>query len=79
MGSPFLSAQYSPPMARTRISSPRSLSKSTWVTPWRLSSATRNPMNTVLPEPVGPQIRVWPVSLREPPSGSLGSLAWREK
>ena len=73
--SPFFSGQYSPPSARTRISRPRSLSKMTWVAPWRESSATRNPMKTVLPEPVGPQMSVWPVSLRDPPSGSFGSLA----
>ena len=29
-------------------------------------------MKTVLPEPVGPQIKVCPVSLRMPPSGSVG-------
>ena len=34
------------------------------------SMATRKPMNTVLPDPVGPQMSVWPVSLRLPPSGS---------
>ncbi len=45
----------------------------------RASAAIKNPMNTVLPEPVGPQINVWPVSLRLPPSGSVGSLAWSEK
>jgi len=39
----------------------------------------KNPMNTVLPEPVGPQMSVWPVSLRLPPSGSAGSLACSEK
>ena len=36
-------------------------------------------MNTVLPEPVGPQMKVCPVSLRLPPSGSVGSLACSEK
>jgi len=46
--------------ARTRISSPRSLSKITCVTPRRASRATRKPMNTVLPEPVGPHMKVWP-------------------
>ncbi len=36
-------------------------------------------MKTVLPDPVGPQMKVWPVSLRLPPSGSVGSLACSEK
>src|SRR5439155_11656415 len=36
-------------------------------------------MKAVFPEPVGPQMKVWPVSLRPPPSASLGSLACSEK
>lgn len=43
------------------------------------SIAARKPMQTDLPEPVGPQMKVCPVSRRLPPSGSLGSLAWSEK
>ena len=79
VGTPFFSGKYSPPSARTRISSPRSLSNITCVVSRRASIAIRKPMNTVLPDPVGPQIKVWPVSLRLPPSGSTGSLACSEK
>ncbi len=79
VGAPFLSGRYSPPRARTRISRPRSLSNITWVTPWRASIATRKPMNTVLPDPVGPQMNVWPVSLRLPPSASADCSRASEK
>lgn len=60
---------------RRLISSPRSLSKTTRSTPWRESMLSMNPIKTDFPEPVGPQMKVCPVSLRLPPSGSLGSLA----
>ena len=49
------------------------------VSRWAEHAQSRKPMSTVLPDPVGPQIRVWPVSLRLPPSGSEGSLACSEK
>ena len=79
VGTPFESGRYSPPSARTRISSPRSLSKMTCVTPCLSNIATRNPMNTVLPDPVGPQMNVCPVSFGPVPSRSAGSLACKEK
>src|SRR5205807_2659312 len=79
VGTPFLSGRYVPLSARTRISSPRSLSKTTCVTFRRARRLNKKPIKTDLPEPVGPQMKVWPVSFRLPPSGSLGSLAWSEK
>ena len=79
VGTPFLRGRYRPPKARTRISKPRSLSKSTCVVPALVSMHTRNPIKTVLPEPVGPITLVWPMSLRLPPSSARGSLACSEK
>ena len=53
-------------MARTKISAPRSLSKKTalgagWT---RNACASRKVRATVLPEPVGPVTRKWPMSRR---------------
>ncbi len=72
VGSPFLSARYVPPSARTRISSPRSLSKTTWVTPCRASIASRKPTNTVLPGPRRSADEGMPGVLAAPAVGILG-------
>ena len=62
VATPRRKSRYWPPSARTRISRPRSLSNTTWVAPCSSSRHRQKPTNTVLPEPVGPQMNVWPVS-----------------